>query len=198
MTGLKSCWSPAGRFVVLKNDNLFLIGSRGAGKTTVGKILADHLLWSFVDLDVLLETRLGKTIRQVFEQDGEASFRASESSLLHELSQESAHVVATGGGIVLLEKNRLQLRASGTVIWLAAEPGVLWQRIQADPTTSARRPDLTVGGQKEVEELLHLRAPYYKACAHHTFETGGVPPEEVARCILARLHPEKHLKRAGP
>src|SRR5262249_48064027 len=90
---------------------IFLIGYRGSGKTTVARILAERLGWSWLDADTLLEARHGRTIRQIFAEEGEAGFRDKEERLLDELSQGRQHVIATGGGIVLRPVNRDKLKA---------------------------------------------------------------------------------------
>src|SRR5437868_11314613 len=96
--------------------NLFLIGYRGTGKSTVGQIVAKHLGWKFVDADILLEACHGRTIAQIFEDEGEAGFRDKEAALLEEICQGREQVVAMGGGVVLRPGNRERLRNSGFCI----------------------------------------------------------------------------------
>jgi shikimate kinase len=172
---------------VTKPDNVFLIGYRGTGKTTVGRALAQVLGWEWVDADALLEARHGRTIRQIFATEGEAGFRDKEADLLEELCRRRRHVVATGGGIVLRAENRERLMASGRVVWLAADADTIWARIQQDATTAERRPVLTVGGRDEVEELLRVRTPWYRACAELTVETAGRTPEAIVHEIRTHL-----------
>jgi shikimate kinase len=164
--------------------NLFLIGYRGTGKTTVAQLLARRLGWSGIDADAVLEERSGRSIRLIFEQEGEAGFREKESALLEELCRSCNQVIATGGGVVLRPANREQLRASGTIIWLTADPQILWQRLQADSTTRERRPPLAGGGLAEIEQLLEVRRPLYRACADWCVDTTNLPPERVASQIL--------------
>jgi shikimate kinase len=161
------------------------------GKTTVGKILARLLKWKFVDADSQLESQLGKSIRQIFEEEGEASFRVHERRLLEEVCVKNSQVVATGGGVVLDAGNREQLRSAGKVFWLTAEPELLWQRIEADSSSRTRRPDLAGGGIDEVREVLSGRASVYESCAHHVITTTGKAPEQVAEEILAILFPQQ-------
>ena len=163
---------------------LYLIGYRGTGKTTVGQLLAHRLGWDFVDADVHLEAKRGKTIKEIFASDGEASFRDSESATLRELSARARCVIATGGGIVLREKNAALLRTSGFVVWLTADASTLAQRIQADPTTTARRPNLSMGGMAEIEELLRVREPFYRECADLEIDASGTSPESIVETIL--------------
>src|SRR6266851_4297715 len=113
-------------------DNLFLIGYRGTGKTTVARILAHRIGWTWIDADAALEERFGCSIRIIFEEEGEAGFRQKEAALLEELCCSREQVIATGGGVVLRAANRERLRAAGRVVWLTAAARVLWQRLQAD------------------------------------------------------------------
>ncbi|MCI0638978.1 MAG: shikimate kinase [Gemmataceae bacterium] len=158
---------------------IFLIGYRGTGKTTVARLLAEKIDWKWCDADARLEQRHGKTIRQIFAEEGESSFRDKEAALFEELSQLENHVIATGGGIVLRPENRELLRR-GKVIWLTADAETIWNRLQQDATTVERRPNLTQGGLPEIEELLHTRAPLYATCADRTVDVSNRSPEDIA------------------
>src|SRR5262249_41268209 len=147
---------------------LFLVGYRATGKSTVARLLAERLGWGWVDADDVLERRHGRTIRQIFAEEGEAGVRDKEDAVLEVLCRGERLVVATGGGVVLREANRKRLRAAGRVVWLTADAQTIWGRLQRDPATGERRPTLTVGGLAEVEELLRVRAPLYAECAHFT------------------------------
>lgn len=164
---------------------LFLIGPRGAGKTTVAGLVARRLGWDWVDADLLLEARAGRSIRKLFEVEGEAGFREREAALLEELAGRHRCVIATGGGVVLAAANRQRIRAAGLVVWLTADADTLWKRLQADPTGTKRRPDLTVGGRAEVEQLLQAREPLYRETAHVEVPTADRSLEEVAEAVLA-------------
>src|SRR5690349_11639509 len=98
------------------------------------------LWWNWLDADPHLEQRAGRTIREIFESDGEAGFRDLESKILLELVGYSQLVVALGGGAVLRKVNRQLLKSSGRCVWLKASPELLWSRIESDPTTNDRRP----------------------------------------------------------
>jgi shikimate kinase len=150
--------------------------------------LAERLGWAFLDLDEQLEERHGQTIRSLFERYGEPGFRRIESALLVEACRLRRHVIATGGGAILDANNRKCLRTSGQVAWLAADPRTVWQRMQNDPASADRRPNLTQGGLAEVEQLLGEREPFYRECADCTVDTANRSPEEAASLILAHLN----------
>jgi shikimate kinase len=167
--------------------NLFLIGYRGTGKTTIARLLAAELGWKGIDADIVLEERDGRSIRRIFEEEGEAGFRDKETAVLEQLCQSHHQVVATGGGVVLREANRQRLRAAGRVIWLTADVETLWQRLQADASTSERRPHLAGGGLREIQQLLEVRRPLYQTCADLIVDTTDRSPDAVACRILELL-----------
>jgi shikimate kinase len=169
---------------------LFLIGTRGSGKSTVARLVAEQMEWAWLDADDELEKRHGQSIRAIFSTEGEASFRDKEETILAELCRLRRHVLATGGGVVLRESNRQRLRESGRVVWLAADLETLWQRMQADDTTAQRRPPLTVGGREEIAEILRVREPLYRSCADLIVETAGRAPAEIAAEIVRWLASE--------
>src|ERR1051326_5701426 len=119
---------------------IYLIGLRGTGKTTVGRLLAKLLNRPFHDADELLEQRAGRLIRDIFAAEGEAGFRDREEAILTELSAAGSSVIATGGGVVLRESNRETMRRTGVAVWLTADVDTLVQRLQSDPATMQRRP----------------------------------------------------------
>ena len=171
--------------------NLYLVGYRGTGKSTVGRLVAAELGWSFVDLDERVEAAAGASIAVIFAGEGEAGFRARESAALTEIfragrvSDGLPSVIATGGGIILREENRRLLNATGFVVWLQASAEAIWDRIQTDTLTAARRPNLTIGGGlPEIVELLAVRERYYTEVADARMPTDGRSPEVVATAIL--------------
>jgi len=169
---------------------IFLIGYRGSGKSCVARIVAERLGWDWVDADTVLEANAGKSIRRIFAEEGEPGFRDRETATLREVCQRQRHVIATGGGVVLREDNRKLLREGGLIVWLIGNAATLWQRIQADATTAERRPNLAAGGLAEVEELLRVREPLYRECAHLSVDTEGRSPEQVADAILIQITEE--------
>ena len=172
--------------------NVFLIGYRGSGKTTVARRLGELLGWPSVDADIELEQRAGKSIKDIFAAGGEPAFRELEARVVADLASRDQHVVALGGGAILSEVNRKAIAGRGTVIWLQASPETLFARINADPDTEERRPNLTAqGGVGEIRALLEQRTPQYKACANLTVDVNRLDPDEIARQILASLYQRK-------
>ena|SRR5437660_54283 len=170
-----------------KIKNIFLIGYRGTGKTAVAQILANKLGWEWLDADLLLETRLGRSIAQIFAEEGEKGFRDKEESLLEAICLGKERVIATGGGVILRESNRKRLREAGICIWLTADTPTIARRLELDPKTKERRPNLTVGGLAEIEQLLKIREPFYRECAAWTVDTVSRTPEEVVEVILEKV-----------
>jgi shikimate kinase len=166
---------------------IFLIGYRGTGKTTVAELLAERVGWPWLDADTVLEARHGRSIADIFARDGEMAFRDMEAAILKDLCRLHRHVVATGGGVVLRETNHERMRQVGPVVWLTADPDTIWTRIQADSQSGKLRPPLTVGGRAEVEQLLKVREPMYRACADVIVETANRLPSQVVDEILTHI-----------
>lgn len=160
-------------------SNIFLVGLRGSGKTTLGKVGAKRSGRSFVDTDELVEARAGKSVADLVAEGGWDAFRALESEVLAEVCAGDGQIVATGGGIILAEANRVLMRASGKVFYLAAEPALLAARLLQDPK-AAQRPALT--GQPLAEEMRALfeeRQPLYMNTADFILHAGA-PLHELA------------------
>ena len=165
-------------------DNLILVGMMGAGKTTVGRLLARRLKRTFYDSDQEIERRCGVRIPVIFDIEGEAGFRAREVQVIAELCALEGIVLATGGGAVLAEENRRRFAACGTVIYLHARPGYLWQRVRHD----RNRPLLaTQDPQRKLEELYAVRDPLYREVAGIVLDTGKQSVQILARDLLASL-----------
>jgi shikimate kinase len=167
--------------------NLVLIGYRGTGKTSVAQRLGLLLASPWIDADVEIELRAGKSIRAIFDDDGEAHFRQLESTVLADLLARDGQVIAAGGGVVVLPENRALL-ARATVVWLTADVDIILARITADPATRHRRPNLTTaGGRDEIAQLLAQREPLYRQCAHFIVDTVGRSTDEIAAEIVERV-----------
>lgn len=169
---------------------VFLVGYRGSGKSTVGKRLANELWYKFLDTDAEVVRRAGKSIRQIFEQDGESTFRAMEGGVVREACGLADHVVALGGGAVLLPENRQAIKDSGAkVVYLRCDPATLIQRIQADFGSADSRPPLTAdgGGIDEVTRLATEREPLYREVATKELEVSNLSPEEASRYVIRLL-----------
>ena len=172
--------------------NVILIGYRGAGKSTVGKRLAELLGRKFVDTDRLIEEIHGAPVREIVESHGWEYFRAAERRVTQVISRMDRVVIAFGGGAVLDPENVRAMKENGRVIWLTAEPRVLAERMGGDPKTLASRPSLTgKEALKEVEEVLAFRSPYYEGAADVKIETSGLDVEDVAEKILPLLDGRK-------
>lgn len=170
-----------------RNERVFLIGYRCTGKSSAAQILATRLGWNWLDADDVLERHWGRSIAQIFAEDGEAAFRDKEEAILAELCRMRDYVIATGGGVILRESNRARLKQAGTVVWLTADADTIWCRLQADATTALRRPALTVGGKAEIVELLRRRTPLYAECADLAIDTARRNVAQVAEMAEARL-----------
>ncbi|MFL5330859.1 MAG: shikimate kinase [Gemmataceae bacterium] len=167
-------------------ERVYLIGYRGAGKSTIGHRLAQALHWEFADTDDEIISASGRTIAELFADPGEPAFRDYETAALQNLSKHQQIVIATGGGIVLRQENRAYLASWGFPIWLRAPAETLFARIQADAGTAHRRPHLIAGGSlHEVETLLRVREPLYATVARLIIDTDKQSPDEVVSRILA-------------
>lgn len=151
------------------HGNIFLVGLMGAGKTSVGKLLAKRLSMRFLDSDHEIEARTGVKIPVIFEIEGEAGFRAREAAIIDELTRLDGVVLATGGGAVLDPANRAALHSRGTVIYLRANVDELWNRTRHDRS----RPLLqTADPRARLADLLLIRDPLYREAAHVIADTG--------------------------
>ena len=167
-----------------KTGNIFLVGLMGAGKTTIGKLLAKRLKKTFIDCDHELARRTGVKIPLIFELEGEAGFREREAALIKELAQRQDLVLATGGGVVLRKENRDALAQNGTVIYLNAKVEDLWLRTQHDKN----RPLLqTVDPKAKLTELFAQRDPLYREIADIIVTSGQQNVQYAAREVERRL-----------
>lgn len=152
-----------------QRENVFLVGLMGAGKTSVGKMLAKRLGKTFYDSDHVIESRTGVKIPVIFEIEGEAGFRAREAAVIDELTALDNIVLATGGGAVLSQANRQALHDRGTVVYLRASVDELWNRTRHD----RNRPLLqTADPRARLAQLHEQRDPLYREVAHIVLDTG--------------------------
>jgi shikimate kinase len=164
---------------------VFLVGMMGAGKTTVGRLLAQALGYEFLDADAELERRAGVRIATMFEVEGESGFRERESQLLDELTRRAGVVLATGGGAVLRAENRARLRERGLVIFLDASAGEIARRTQHD----IHRPLLQATDRlARITALLEERLPLYRETAQLRFRSPARHPRRLVASLLE--HPE--------
>jgi len=156
----------------------------GSGKSSVGRELARSTGFRFRDTDLLVRSRVGKSIPEIFAAHGEAFFRAQEKEVLRSLQTERAMVLATGGGIVLDAANGPLLRRLGPVVWLIADEPTIWARVSRNPT----RPLLhTANPRQTVRELLRVRQRFYAAVADFSVDSSGLNHQQVARQVLATV-----------
>jgi shikimate kinase len=162
-------------------SNLILIGPMGAGKTSIGKRLAEMLQLEFVDADHRLEEITGVSVPLIFECEGEAGFRQRESQLIQSLCQSSKQLIATGGGAVLSADNRRHLKAHGFVVYLKVSVEQQLERLARDRS----RPLLAAGNKREkLEALAKTRNGLYQELADLVFDSNGL---QVAQSVSA-LH----------
>ena len=161
-----------------------LVGLPGSGKTTVGRQLARRLQLPFVDADHAVEARIGCSIREYFEREGEARFRDMEQDVLDELTQSPDKVLSTGGGAVLREANRQHLQQRGRVVYLKSTPEELFRRLRHD----TNRPLLQVADPLlKLKNLFAERDPLYRDVAHFTLETGRPSVATLVNMIVMQL-----------
>lgn len=162
---------------------IFLTGFMGAGKTTVGKVLADKLQCGFVDLDAVVIEREQKSIAEIFTENGEKYFRDCESEALNSLAVDRSAVVATGGGVVIRKENRDRMKEIGRLIYLKASWNVLKNRLES----STERPLVDQkNGWDNVETLWLDRQTCYEDC-DLVVRTDDLQPEEIAQSIMKQL-----------
>lgn len=156
----------------------------GSGKSTVGRQLGRRLGLPFFDSDHVIEQRIGCTIREFFAREGEAAFRDMEAQVIADLAQGPNAVVATGGGAVLREANRQQLRAGGRVIYLRSSPEELYRRLRHD----THRPLLQVADPlNKLRTMYAERDPLYREAAHFHIETGRPSVPTLVNMIVMQL-----------
>ncbi|GIO15598.1 shikimate kinase [Cohnella xylanilytica] len=166
-------------------NNIVIVGFMGTGKSTVSRLLAERLGWSRIDTDEEIVRRAGKSIPDIFAEDGETAFRDLESRALADVLSGSRLVVATGGGAVLREENRRRMLARGWVVALTADKRSLLARVAAGGD-AAGRPLLAGDAEARIDALLATRRRAYDF-AHATVDTSRLAPEDVAELLLRWL-----------
>ena len=169
-------------------QNIILIGPMGSGKTTLGRRLAPLVGRDFIDLDEELERRCGVEVAVVFDIEGEAGFRKRESALLNELVLRRGQVLATGGGSVLDENNRMQMKQNGLIVWLNTSVEQQIRRLERD----RRRPLLAAPDRRQrLTEMAKLRNPIYRSLADIEFTSRNLPLGRMTQALYSEL--KKHL-----
>lgn len=161
------------------------VGLPGSGKSTVGRQLARRLALPFIDSDQILEQRMGCSIREFFEREGEAAFRDLEQQTIDEVTlREGTCVISTGGGVVLLPANRLNLHERTRVVYLHSPPDEVFKRLRHD----RNRPLLQVADPlARLHDLYQVRDPLYRETAHVVIETGRPSVPALVNMILSQL-----------
>lgn len=168
------------------SGNIYLVGMMGAGKTTIGRLLAKQLGKTFVDCDQEIQRRTGVTITHIFDVEGEAGFRKRETAAIHDLAQRSNLVMATGGGAILNAANRAELSRNGIVVYLKGSVHDLWQRTRHDHN----RPLLqTADPLARLKELYIQRDPLYTELADLVILSG----KQSAQSLVLKLQQELDL-----
>ncbi len=167
--------------------NVVLIGYRGCGKTTVGRLLAERNYLPFIDTDELIVHQAGKSIAEIFATGGEPAFRKLEETAIKLATKSKGRIISVGGGAVESKANRSALRKYGTVVWLQADAESLWKRISSDKKSVDQRPNLAAGGLEEVRQVLEKRSPVYADLAHVAITTTDRHPSAIVEDIEAWL-----------
>ncbi|MGR3221136.1 MAG: shikimate kinase [Candidatus Anammoxibacter sp.] len=165
--------------------NLIFIGFRGTGKSSVGKIVAKQLSREFVDVDVYIERNANKSIKEIFDEGGEKSFRELEILAIKELCKSDNTVIATGGGSVLNNINVVNMKQNGFVVLLESDPEIIYARLNQDTDRYAQRPGLTEKEPRdEINHLLSVRRELYHKSADLVLDTSLDTIEEVSKKVV--------------
>jgi shikimate dehydrogenase len=173
------------RAALTPQENLYLSGFMGVGKSTIARVLAEKIGWAFVDTDHWIEQKTGKKVAQIFQESGEKAFRDLEKTAIEELSKSSRMVIALGGGVLNQKENLEKIKNSGTLIYLEASVDCLLDRLK---TSYERRPLLRNSSdlRKTIVELLDMRIPIYEQ-ATWKIATDGKAAEDIAAAISDRM-----------
>ena len=173
--------------------NIALIGFMGTGKTVVGQLLAKKLGRKFIELDSLIEQKVGKSVTEIFQQDGEIAFRELEIELTKKVAGEEYSVIACGGGIVLNKINIDRLRESSRIVYLTTSPRVILKRVSIE---KGQRPLLEVDNPTlAIMQLLRFRKPFYERAADITIDVSKLDINAVAEQIIEKLREDESFNR---
>ena len=164
--------------------NIVLVGFMGSGKTTVGKLMAEQTGMPLLDMDSIIQERAGKTINEIFADEGEAHFRALERSLVQELAETEGNIISTGGGIVLNPENIRDFEKTGLVVCLLVDAETVLDRVRHDTS----RPLLAGDKAAKILELLERRKSRYESITHKIETSGRPSPEPTAQEIIKLYH----------
>jgi len=168
--------------------NIFLIGFRCTGKSSVGRLLAAKLGWPFIDTDALLVSESGLSIKEIVEKHGWETFRKMEHAVVNLVCVLDRRVVATGGGVVLAEANVNLMKKNGRIVWLKALAQTIKSRMMLDQDTAAFRPSLTSKDSfSEIEETLKQRNPLYTQAMDFWVQTDNRTIGEICEIIVQNL-----------
>ena len=169
--------------------NIFFIGYRCSGKTSVGKFLADRLDWSFVDTDEELVKAHDMSITEIVSKQGWDAFRQMEKTVIKRMSDLDDHVVATGGGAVVDIGNVEYMKRNGILVWLKADLETVKKRMLQDKNSGDFRPALTsTEAVDEIGEMLSIRNPYYEKAMDFAVDTNFIDVDEISKVILKKLN----------
>lgn len=180
-------------------ERIVLVGPMGAGKSTIGRMLARELGYRFIDSDRLIEERCGANIPWIFDVEGEDGFRARESNILEELSREQGAVIATGGGAVMREENHAHLSRGALIIYLKTSVDQQFDRTRRD----RNRPLLQHENPRAIlEDLFARRDPLYSELADIVMMTDRKSPRLVVRQLINQIQPrsprkKRHIRKEG-
>ena len=169
----------------MKNNNIFLIGFMGAGKSTVAKTLQAQYGMKLVEMDEQIEAEEGMKISEIFAQKGESYFRSLETQLLESLQNQEHTVVSCGGGVPMRECNVEAMRKSGKIVYLSAKPETIYERVRQFHTRPLLEGNMNVD---YITQLMEIRMPKYLAAADLIVETDGKQAEEISEEIVRKVN----------
>jgi shikimate kinase len=167
---------------------IILIGYRCTGKTSVGREISKRLRIPFYDTDGLVQGSIGKTIREMVDEEGWDAFRARERAIIEQLPSLADAVIAAGGGAITDAENRNVLKHAGLCVWLTADVKTILDRMRTDPASGNKRPPLSNDGlEQETTTILEARKPLYEALADRIVDTSGKSIDAIVDEICALL-----------